>query len=152
MDKNESLEIRLIDLKDSERVFYLIDNSREHLRKWLPWLDETVEVKNTEEYIKLSIKAKEQNLGLQLVIMNSEIVGIVGFNLIDWPNKTGYVGYWLGEEYQGNGIMLHVVKSLVTYAFDERKLNRIDIRIAVENMKSRAIPEQLGFINKGRIR
>lgn len=32
------------------------------------------------------------------------------------------------------------------------KLNKVEIRVAVENKKSRSIPEKLGFVNDGCIR
>lgn len=64
--------------------------------------------------------------------------------IINWSNKTAYIGYWLGEEFQGNGIMTKVAKTLTDYAFNELNLNKVEIRAAVENEKSRAIPERLG--------
>lgn len=48
--------------------------------------------------------------------------------------------------------MTRAVKALTHYAFHELNLNRVDIRAAVENKKSRSIPERLGFVNEGRLR
>jgi ribosomal-protein-serine acetyltransferase len=79
-------------------------------------------------------------------------VGVAGFNSINWSNKTAYIGYWLGEGFQGNGIMTKVAKALTDYAFIELGLNKVEIRAAVENKKSRSIPERLGFKNEGCIR
>lgn len=78
--------------------------------------------------------------------------GVAGFNSINWSNNTAYIGYWLGEGYQGNGIMTRVAKALTDYAFTELKLNKVEIRAAVGNKKSRSIPERLGFVNEGCIR
>ena len=61
------------------------------------------------------------------------------------------IGYWLGEEFQGKGIMTAASRILIHYAFDEFQLNRVEIRCAVGNTRSRAIPERLGFIQEGMI-
>lgn len=48
--------------------------------------------------------------------------------------------------------MTRVAKALTDYAFTELQLNKIEIRAAVGNKKSRSIPERLGFVNEGCIR
>lgn len=78
--------------------------------------------------------------------------GIVGYNEVDWQNKIAYIGYWLGEGFQGKGIMTRATKALVDYAFEQLNLNKVDIRAAERNKKSRSIPERLGFQQEGKIR
>ena len=48
--------------------------------------------------------------------------------------------------------MTRSCKALVNFVFDEIGLNRVEIRAAVHNWKSRAIPERLGFTQEGIIR
>ena len=48
--------------------------------------------------------------------------------------------------------MTKACKALVTYAFQELNLNRVEIRCAEKNFKSRVIPERLHFVNEGLIR
>ena len=64
---------------------------------------------------------------------------------IDKINNIGILGYWLGEGYTGKGIISLTTKKLLNIGFSEYKLNKIEIRCASENHKSRAIPERLGF-------
>lgn len=77
---------------------------------------------------------------------------MVGFNTIDKVNGIGRIGYWLGEEYTGKGVMTKAVRELIHLGFKHWPLQKIEIHCAVNNMKSRAIPERLGFTNEGTLR
>ncbi|WP_251554241.1 GNAT family N-acetyltransferase [Neobacillus muris] len=150
---DEEVSLKLIELQDAERVFELTDQSRNYLKNWLPWLDVTNNVEDTKNFIRGCLKGHAENKSLNTVILyHGEIVGAASFNSINWSNKTAYIGYWLGEAYQGNGIMTKVAKALTDYAFHHLHLNKVEIRAAEGNQKSRSIPERLGFVNEGRIR
>lgn len=150
---NDDLSLKLIEFRDSEKVFELTNKSRSYLREWLPWLDSTTKLEDTIEFIKGCLKGFAENKSLNSVILSKgEIVGVASYNNINWSNKTAYIGYWLGEEFQGNGIMTEAAKTLTDYAFNELNLNKVEIRAAVGNKKSRSVPERLNFVNEGVIR
>ncbi|MGE8206873.1 GNAT family N-acetyltransferase [Heyndrickxia sp. NPDC080065] len=150
---DEELALKLIELRDANRVFELTNQSRSYLREWLPWLDSTIKLEDTQNFISGCLNGYAANRSMTTVILyNGEIVGTAGFNQINWSNKTAQIGYWLGEGYQGKGIMTKAARALIDYAFNELKLNKIEIRAASENKKSRLIPERLGFVNEGCIR
>jgi ribosomal-protein-serine acetyltransferase len=48
--------------------------------------------------------------------------------------------------------MTEAVRALTTFAFENWHLNRIEIRVAVGNERSGAIPERLGFVKEGVLR
>ena len=50
---------------------------------------------------------------------------------------------------RGRGVVSAACSALVNHAFDEAKLNRVEIRCAVGNTRSRAIPQRLGFHQEG---
>ena len=150
---DEDLSLKLIELKDGEKIFQLTDTYRTYLREWLPWLDHTTKIEDTLQFITRCLKGFAENKSLTTVILyKGYIVGVAGFNTINRSNNIADIGYWLGEAYQGNGIMTRVAKALTDYAFTELNLNKVEIRAAVENKKSRSIPERLGFVNEGCIR
>lgn len=143
---NEQLSLKVLEVGDAERIFELIDQSREYLKKWLPWLDMTTTPADTRLFIHAAkLDAAEGSSLNAAVVFNDEIVGMAGFNSIDQTNKTAKIGYWLAPDYQGNGIMTQVAKALTDYAFYHLELNKVEIRVATENVKSRAIPERLGY-------
>lgn len=143
---NEDISIELLHSKHSEELFALTENNSTYLRKWLPWLDFNKTVQDTEKFIESAIIQYKDGLGPQYaVFFKDRICGVNGFHKMDKINKTGMLGYWLGESYNGKGIISLTTKKLLNIGFYDYKLNKIEIRCASENYKSRAIPERLGF-------
>ena len=59
------------------------------------------------------------------------------------------IGYWLSEHLQGNGIMARSVSALIRLAFEAYGLNQVVIGAAPSNVRSKAIPQRLGFTETG---
>ena len=149
---SNDIHLKLLGLIDAEELFKLTDSSRDYLREWLPWVDATKSVDDSKSFIQMAMNQYDSNNGFQAGIwFNDRLVGCIGFHAIDWANRKTSIGYWLGQGFQGHGIMTKATKALVGIAFGEYKLNRVQIEAAVENHKSRAIPERLGFQQEGRI-
>lgn len=147
------LRLELLDQSHAVELFELIDGNREYLRRWLPWLDSSKYLQNTVDFIKYSQIQFKENLGLQLGIRYREkLAGVIGFHKFDWLNRSAGIGYWLGESHQGKGLITRTCGCLLDYAFGNLGLNRIEIRCAVGNSRSRAVPERLGFSEEGMIR
>ena len=137
----------------AEELFELTDRNREFLQQWLPWLDRIKAASDTKDFIEAQLLRFQQGEALHVTIFyRQKIAGVVGYNEIDRDNNIGHLGYWLASEYNSKGIMTKSVRELIEIGFDYYKLNRIDIRCAEGNSRSRAIPERLGFKNEGVIR
>ncbi|ASN03839.1 GNAT family N-acetyltransferase [Virgibacillus necropolis] len=150
---DEDLTLQLMELEDAEELFNLTDSGRTYLREWLPWVDSTTTVDDSRGFIEHTMRGFKEKKSMTLAIrFKGKLVGTASFNNLDWSNKVAYIGYWLGQDYQGNGIMTRVVRELTDYAITDLNFNRIDIRAAYENTKSRSIPERLGFVKEGQIR
>jgi ribosomal-protein-serine acetyltransferase len=147
---NEDITLKLLEIDDAERLFFLIDQSRDYLRRWQSWTDNNQTTEDTKKFI---LKTREQwfdNTGFVTGIWyKEELAGCIGFHQIDWINRSTSIGYWLGELFQGKGIMIQSCRALVDHAMRELKLNRIEIHVSVGNEKSGAIPKQLDFQREG---
>ena len=143
---DDDTELRLLENQHAEELFALTDQNREHLRKWLPWLDGTKSLEDSRAFITKSLIQYANNKGFPTGIWSKNtLAGVVGYNAIDWSDRTATIGYWLGAPFQGKGLMTKSCRALIGYAFNELKLNRVEIRCATKNKRSRAIPERLGF-------
>ncbi len=146
-------ELELINQSHADELFDLVDDNREYLKEWLPWLDNNRYFQNTIDFIKISQIQYERNETVQFALMyKGKVAGVVGYHRIDWLNRSTSIGYWLGEQYQGKGLITKSCSKVLDYSFDRMGLNRIEIRCATENLKSRAIPKRLGFKEEGLIR
>lgn len=150
---DKDLRLELLSQDHAEKLFELTERNREYLREWLPWLDNNRYLQNTIDFIKYNQKQYKDNSSLQLGIWYEEnLVGIIGFHRVDWTNHSTSIGYWLVEDCQGKGVVTKSCRALLDYAFGSLGLNRVEIRCAVENSRSRAIPERLGFREEGLMR
>ena len=150
---NEHIELKLLERRDAEALFSVVDRDRVYLREWLPWVDKTLTASDYHAVIDMWLKQFADRQGFQAAILyDGDIVGMAGFHGIDSYNGKTSIGYWLSEGWQGKGIMTTVVRSLLHYAFEIENLNRVEIRASEANLKSRAIPERLGFKQEGIVR
>ena len=150
---DEQIQLVLLEKCHAARIFELTDEGRPYLREWLPWVDWTTQMSDTEKYIEVGLQRFAQGNGFEAgIVYNGEIVGVTGLHYINNLHKITSIGYWLGEGYQGKGIMTRAVKGLTSYCFNELGLNRVEIRVVPENDKSRAIPERLNFTKEGVLR
>lgn len=150
---DDEIELRLLDESHAEPLFALVDKHRAYLRAWLPWLDMNMRVEDTMQFI-LNDRANYENGRCfnTSIWYRGQIVGVIGFHPIDWANRSAMIGYWIAGDHQGKGIITRSCAALTSYAFDVLKLHRIDIRCALGNEKSCAIPLRLGFTHEGILR
>ncbi|HLR15135.1 MAG TPA: GNAT family protein [Bacillota bacterium] len=147
---NENLLLRMLKVSEDTKLFTLIDHNRLFLQKWLAWVHEIDSIADCRQFITKSFEAYANQDSLTAgIFYKNELAGIIGFNSIDVTNKVGTIGYWLGEDFQGKGIMTTAVQEIITHGFRDLHLNRLQLFVAVENSGSRAIPERLHFHEEG---
>ncbi len=147
------MSIRMIEPQDADELMKLVDANRQYLRQWLPWLDCTTEMKHMEGFISRSLHDYADKKGAVFVILDGgKIVGVCGFNLLDWKTGVGEIGYWLSQDCQGSGLMTDSIRQILTYGFGRLGLSLCRIRAATGNRKSRAVAERLGFQHDGILR
>ncbi|HEX8721560.1 MAG TPA: GNAT family protein [Pyrinomonadaceae bacterium] len=147
---DEELELRPPDERFAEELTALVRRDLAHLRPWMPWATERYSVEDAREFIRRQIRQYAEDMGFAtLIFSGGRVAGSIGYNNIDWANRKTDIGYWLGAAYQGRGLMTRSCRALVGHAFGELRLNRVEIYCAVANVRSRRIPERLGFAQEG---
>jgi ribosomal-protein-serine acetyltransferase len=146
----EQTELALMEHRHAPELFALIEANRAHLRAWMNWVDDRRTPVDVANYVATGLKQFALGQGIHVGIWNAgKLCGIINCCPIDWPNKASYLEYWLGASHQGKGIMTASCRAVVDYLFGTMNLHRLTIRCAVENKRSRAVAERLGFAFEG---
>lgn len=144
------LLLRQLEMADAVDIFHTIDSQRAYLGKWLPFVAFTRGVADSEMFVESVVNAPAPRFEYIYTIRKCDaFVGLVGFKDTDKLNRKSEIGYWLSEPFQKQGIMTRSVARLCDYAFHELDLNRVQIKCAVGNQASIAIPKRLGFTLEG---
>ncbi len=137
---------------DAAELTGVVAANREHLVPWLPWAATHGHQDSLDYIARMRAQLATEDGFEGAVVVGGEIVGGAGFHAVDRLNQSTSIGYWLTAEAQGSGLMTATVRALLDHAFGAWALHRVVIEAVVDNARSRAIPERLGFTEEGVLR
>lgn len=147
---NRHISLKHIEMADAPAIFETISNERLYLRTWLPFVDTTQALSDTEAFTWSVVSQPEAHREPVFVIhVDQQFAGLIGLKGTDTVNRKTEIGYWLSQRYQKRGIMTSCVESLIAFSFEQLGINRVQIKCGVGNIPSKKIPKRLGFILEG---
>jgi ribosomal-protein-serine acetyltransferase len=147
------VELHQLEERHAPAVFARVDLDRAYLRRWLAWVDANQTLEDTLSFVRGAVDNFAAGRAITLGIWaEGELAGVIGTHRIDWVNRRVEIGYWLGEPFQGRGIMSAACRVLVGDLFGGRGLHRVECLCATGNARSNAIPQRLGFTREGVLR
>ena len=130
---DDDLELCLPEERHAEEAHALVRQNLEHLKEWLSWTTGEPSLEDTCNYIRGNLQRFAEYQGFAMhIVFQRQIAGNVGYNTINWQDKKTEIGYWLGASFQGKGLMTKACRALVDHAFNELKLNRVEMKCAVD--------------------
>lgn len=152
---DDDVSIRMFTERDAEELYLLTMSSKEHLKKWLGWINQVQTIEDTIRHINGGLQTFVALGGFPssfAIVYRGNIAGTISFNKISELHRLGSIGYWLGEQYEGKSIMSRAFRAMLSYGFERLHLNRIEVYMATENKRSLALPERFGFTKEGVLR
>jgi len=138
-----NINIRNWETSDAERLSKIANNFA--IAKWLtnkyPY---PYSLDDAKAFIAFANEAETPNVFA--ITLDDEVIGAIGIHPQDdiW-SKNAELGYWIAEDYWGQGIATLAIKELVVYGFNHLNLNRIFARPFGTNIGSRKALEKAGF-------
>jgi len=153
-EQDEDIILRTAEPMDGKLISDYFIANREHLREWEPVREEAFFTESgwTQKLIKLN-ELHKMGLGYYMIITESEtgqMLGTISFsNISRFPFYACNVGYSLGKEAQGRGVMTRALRMAVNYMFSIQNLHRIMAGYMPRNKRSEAVLHRVGFIKEG---
>lgn len=148
------LELRKHTQDLAETMYSYVDQDRERLRMFLPWVDMTRSVDDETAYIKMSHASWEKGTLFDYGLFERETgtyLGNIGVHNIAWAHDRCELGYWILGKFEGKGFVSEAVEALEKVCFG-MGFHRVEIRCCSINPRSAAVPRRLGYSLDGTLK
>jgi RimJ/RimL family protein N-acetyltransferase len=146
------VNIRPWRVSDSSDLAAAINNKKvqDNLRDGVPY---PYSEKDGEDFINAMLNAEQNSTFAFAITVDGRAIGSIGaFRGINIHSRTAEVGYYIGENYWGKGIVTEAIKRLCKHVFDNSDIVRIYAEPFARNTASCRVLEKAGFRYEGTLR
>jgi len=155
--QSDRLRLQIMRLDHAPVLFALFDAERERLLRTMGGTTKTLTLEDQEKKLREFEERREEGKAFAYCIFLKQedgpdlLAGTIGLHHVIDINRRGELGYWLGAEFEGQGLMSEAVTAMEQACW-EAGFHHIQIRCAAHNSRSSAVPRRLGYTLDGRIR
>jgi len=152
-DLGSGVVLRKVRYGDAATLFVLYQRNVERFSQWFRWAPSVRSVGDVRGAIAEWIERGTSENKLTCVIEEAgAILGMVYIVRHSAEDRKIELGYWLDVGQEGRGLVTRGCRALIRHAFEQLDVNRIDITADVNNLRSQAVAERLGFSRESVIR
>ncbi len=153
--RGERVLVRPYRLEDAEALRAAVDESREHLRPWLPFADAHQTIEESRDWIahRMADWLLRGDFGMTIwELASGRYLGGIGLHPRDWTIRYFEIGFWLRASAEGHGYVTEAARLVIDFAARGLGANRLEIRCDARNTRSAAVAERLGFTREAELR
>jgi [ribosomal protein S5]-alanine N-acetyltransferase len=150
----DRMVLRLVHDRDAHRLAEYYAENRAFLKPWEPVRDEShCYPSGWQARLSLITEMQKQGSAYYFILLDPDenrVMGVANFsNVLRGSFHACFLGYSLGQEWQGQGLMLEALQSLIRYMQRQQKMHRIMANYMPHNKRSGQLLERLGFEREG---
>lgn len=142
--------LRPVSIEMAGELFAAAAESREELRRFMPWENKTVD--EARSFIERSGERRAAGSQLDLFVLakqTRQFLGGIGLHKFDPFTPKAEVGYWIRSSMHRRGYACDAVMTLLEFCRERLELVRIDACVARDNAASQKVLTNAGFIEEG---
>jgi ribosomal-protein-serine acetyltransferase len=148
----DDVALQLAEVRLAPAYHAMIERNRERLARWERWAETPTPLEGTRAWLESRMLAFAQGRQVPTVITRrGELVGNVSAE-IDGYSRSASIGYWVDAASEGEGLVTASARVLIEHLFAEHPVDRVEVRTAVDNLRSQAVARRLGCTLDGTLR
>ena len=150
-----SILLRPYQISDIESLYEAARESIPEVSIWMPWCHPDYSIEESRKWIESQPDAWEKGTGYEFAITeysSGTYLGGCGINEIRYDYGYANLGYWVRTSQTKKGIATAATILLIRWAFNELKLNRVEISVAINNQASLRVADKAGATKEGILR
>lgn len=146
--QTERLTLRRFTAEDAEEMYNTWAKD-ERVTKYLTWQPHASPA-DTEKVLESWVESyKEDNYYHWGMVYEGNLIGAICVVRLDERSEWAELGYCMGYDYWGKGLMTEAAQGVIDFLFSEIGINRITIEHAVKNPASGRVAKKCGMIHEG---
>ncbi|WP_320736779.1 50S ribosomal protein L7/L12-serine acetyltransferase [Enterobacter roggenkampii] len=142
----QDIELRAVEERYTADLHNLVVKNRAFLQTAFDWAQHAVSEEDTRRNVQSNQMLHQRGYAKMFLIFKDDaLVGVLSFNTIEPTNKAGYIGYWLDEAHQGQGILSQSLQAFMRYYAERGEIRRFVIKCRVANQQSNSVAVRNGF-------
>src|SRR5262252_9068970 len=131
--------LRPIITTDAPAIAAAVDQSRQELRRWMPWAKDDYDIDSAKTWIDASLTNAAAGTGFQFVILDESeaIVGVVGLENMSEHSDRAMIGYWVATPQASRGVGRRAIEQATDWARTQPRLRVLWAVVADANAASR---------------
>ncbi|MDX7987404.1 30S ribosomal protein S5 alanine N-acetyltransferase [Xenorhabdus sp. 12] len=150
----DRIVVRLVYERDAYRLADYYAENKDFLKPWEPTRDGSFyQPSGWTNRLTYMTELQRQESAFHFLLLDpdeNEILGVANFtNVVRGAFHSCYLGYSLGEKWQGKGLMYEALQPAIRYMQRHQKMHRIMANYMPHNHRSGSLLEKLGFEKEG---
>jgi RimJ/RimL family protein N-acetyltransferase len=149
------ISIRPYQLDDAPGLYEAAHESIADMYPWMEWCHPNYSIQDSRSWVPIAVANWASGVGFDFVVCDLDtgcFLGAVGINQINRAHDFANLGYWIRSSATGQGLAPQAVRLCARFGFEELKLQRIEIVVAVGNLRSQRVAEKAGATREGVLR
>ncbi|WLD94550.1 GNAT family N-acetyltransferase [Alkalihalobacillus sp. AL-G] len=152
--KGNKIFLKFLETSDTEAVLNLEVENKNFFQDYGPLREgDFYTLEGQRNRIKRNHEAMEKDLYYDFGVYQCETNKLIGLihlsGVVRGPLQSAWLGYYLDKNHNGKGYMTEAVKLIVSYAFEQLNLHRIEAGVMPHNVGSIKVLEKAGFLKEG---